>query len=91
MQSLLFLDVVPELVGGVLGALYLKAPYDLAAAMVGGYLSTDLWNQLMRLIPMRVAAPPSLVYTTPPSTVVKPTAPPAALTPTPLGLYQITR
>jgi len=59
-------------VGGVAGALYLDAPYDLASAMVGGYLSTDLWNQIARLVPMRVATPP-LVYTPPISTVVRPT------------------
>jgi len=58
-------------IGGVLGALYLKAPYDQVAAMVGGYLSTDLWNQLARLYPMRVATPPSLTYT-PPGTVTTP-------------------
>jgi len=58
-------------IGGILGALYLKAPYDLAAAMVGGYLSTDLWNQLARIWPMRVATPPQLVYT-PPGTVTTP-------------------
>jgi len=52
-------------VGGVLGALWLEAPYDLAAAMVGSYLSTDLWNQLARLVPKRYATPPPLVYTPP--------------------------
>lgn len=56
-------------IGGVLGALWLKAPYDLAAAMVGGYLSTNLWNQLVRLVPMR--APTALVYT-PPGVAVMP-------------------
>ena len=59
-------------VGGVLGALYLKAPYDLVAAVVGGYLSTDLWKQASRLIPLRVAVPPSLTFT-PPGTVTTPT------------------
>jgi len=58
-------------IGGILGALYLKAPYDLAAAMVGGYLSTDLWNQVARMWPMRIATPPPLVYT-PPGTVTTP-------------------
>ena len=58
-------------IGGILGALYLPAPYDLAAAMVGGYLSTDLWNQVARMWPMRVATPPPLVYT-PPGTVTTP-------------------
>ncbi len=59
-------------VGGVLGALYLRAPYDLVAAVVGGYLSTDLWKQASRLIPLRVAVPPSLTFT-PPGTVTTPT------------------
>jgi len=75
-------------VGGILGALYLDEPYDLVAAMVGGYLSTDLWNQLARLVPMRVATPPQLVYT--PGTVVRLTpTPPAAAVVQP-GRYQIT-
>lgn len=55
-------------VGGILGALWLKAPFDLAAAMVGGYLSTDLWNQLQRILPLRATVPSTLVYV-PPETV----------------------
>ncbi|GAH22050.1 unnamed protein product, partial [marine sediment metagenome] len=76
-------------IGGVVGALYLDAPYDLVSAMVGGYLSTDLWNQAMRLLPMRVAVPPTLVYT--PGTVVRPpvTVPPSAVVAT-RGRYVIT-
>ena len=78
-------------IGGIAGALYLDAPYDLVAAMVGGYLSTDLWNQLARMVPLRVARPPPLTYT-PPSTVVKPTPTPVTVpTVTPIGRYQITR
>lgn len=77
---------------GIIGALKLKAPYDLASAMVGGYLSTNLWNQLARLVPMRVATPPALTYT-PPGTIVKPT--PLVTTPAPVlvatrGRYIIT-
>ena len=71
-QPISFWGDILGTIGGVAGALYLDAPYDLAAAMVGGYLSTDLWNQLARLVPMRVATPP-LVYTPPISTVVRPT------------------
>jgi len=56
---------------GIWGALKLRAPYDLAAAIVGGYLSTNLWNHLARIVPMRVATPPPLVYT-PPGTVTTP-------------------
>jgi len=63
-------DILGTLLG-ILGALGLPAPYDLAAAMVGGYLSTDLWNQVARLWPLRIATPPPLVYT-PPGTVVTP-------------------
>lgn len=82
-------DLVGTL-GGILGALYLKAPYDLVSAIVGGYLSTDLWNHLVRLTtPTLVARPPPLVYTPPVSSVVKP-APTAAVVATPSGRYQIT-
>ncbi|GAG81733.1 unnamed protein product [marine sediment metagenome] len=74
--------------GGILGALYLNAPYDLAAATVGGYVSTDLWNHLIRLTaPALVARPPPLVYT-PAGTIVRP-APAAAAVVQP-GRYQIT-
>ena len=53
-------------IAGIIGALKLKAPYDLVAAMVGGYLSTDLWSHLSRLVPVGIptATPPTLVYTT---------------------------
>ena len=61
-QPISFWGDVIGTVGGIAGALYLKAPYDLASAMVGGYLSTNLWNQMARLIPMRIATPP-LTYT----------------------------
>jgi len=63
-QPISFWGDILGTVGGIAGALYLKAPYDLAAAMVGGYLSTDLWNQLTRLVPMGIATTP-LVYTSP--------------------------
>jgi len=79
-------------IGGILGALYLKAPYDLAAATVGGYVSTDLWNHLIRLTaapPALVARPPQLVYT--PGAVVRPTpVAPAASAFVQPGRYQIT-
>ena len=61
-QPLSFWGDLLGTVGGVAGALKLKAPYDLAAAMIGGYLSTNLWNHLARLAPMGFATPP-LVYT----------------------------
>jgi len=70
-QPIAFWGDILGAIGGVLGALYLRAPYDLAATMVGSYLSTDLWNQLARMVPMRVAMPPPLVYT-PPGTVTTP-------------------
>ena len=73
-------------VSGVLGALYLKDPFDLAAAMVGGYLSTDLWNHLIRLTTpgLLVARPPPLVYGS--RYTVKPQLPQT----TPGGRYVIT-
>lgn len=58
-------------IGGIWGAMKLKAPYDLAAAMVGGYLSTDLWRHLARVVPLTRVATPPLVYT-PPGTVTTP-------------------
>ena len=70
-QPISFWGDILGAIGGVLGALYLKAPYDLAAAVVGGYLTTDLWNQLARLYPMRVALPPQYTYT-PPGTITTP-------------------
>ncbi|GAI33959.1 unnamed protein product, partial [marine sediment metagenome] len=77
--------------GGILGAIYLDEPYDLAAVMIGSYLSTDLWNHLIRLTaapPALVATPPPLVYT--PGNIVRPTpTPPAAAVVAP-GRYQIT-
>jgi len=79
-QPISFWGDIIGTVGGIAGALYLDAPYDLVAAMVGGYLSTDLWNQLTRLVPMRVAVPP-MVYTPEPAT------PPAV---TAKGRYVIT-
>lgn len=86
-QPISFWGDILGTIGGIVGALKLRAPYDLAAAMVGGYLSTNLWNQLARMIPMRIATPPptpNLVYT-PAGTVVTPT--PAGLT---TGRYVIT-
>lgn len=69
-QPISFWGDIIGTVGGVLGALNLNEPYDLAAAVVGGYLSTNLWNQLARVVPMRVATTPR-VYT-PPGTVSSP-------------------
>lgn len=70
-QPISFWGDILGAIGGVLGGLYLKAPYDKAAVIVGSYLSTDLWNQLARMVPMRVATAPPLVYT-PPGTVTTP-------------------
>uniref|UniRef100_A0A6M3MFD0 Uncharacterized protein n=1 Tax=viral metagenome TaxID=1070528 RepID=A0A6M3MFD0_9ZZZZ len=69
-QPISFWGDILGTVGGIAGALKLKAPYDLAAAIIGGYLSTDLWNHLARLVPMGLVTPP-LVYT-PAGTVVTP-------------------
>ena len=69
-QPISFWGDILGTVGGVAGALKLKAPYDLASAVIGGYLSTNLWNHLARLVPMGFATPP-LVYT-PAGTVTTP-------------------
>lgn len=63
-------------VGGALGALYLKAPLNVLAALVGGYLATDLVTHLIRIaapitgvaVPPQVAIPP--VTVTPPGQLV---------------------
>ena len=65
-------------IGGVLGALYLEAPLNLLAALVGGYLATDLVNHIIRIAtPVAGRTPP--VYTppgvyTPPSVSTPPVA-----------------
>ncbi len=50
--------------GGALGAIYMRAPYSLLSALVGGYLATDLVNHIIRLAPVAVAT----VTATPPTT-----------------------
>ena len=53
-------------VGGVLGALYLESPYNVLAALVGGYLAVDLLKHVIRIaspimgvaVPVQVALPP---------------------------------
>ena len=55
--------------GGVVGALYLESPYNLLAALVGGYLATDLVKHIIRIaapaigvaVPPQVALPPGTV------------------------------
>ena len=87
-QLSLLADIIGAL-GGVAGALYLGAPWDLLAALVGGHLSTDLWRHAEAMIMplgMPVAVPPSRVYS---RYTVKPQTPiPQA--PVPRGRYQIT-
>ena len=64
-------------IGGVVGALKLRAPWDLLAALIGGHMSTNLWRHLAGLIPAAaLAVPPTAVYV--PQTTrytVKPTTP----------------
>ncbi|TET87373.1 MAG: hypothetical protein E3J34_02160 [Dehalococcoidia bacterium] len=63
-QPLSFWGDLLGAVGGVLGALYLEAPLNLLAALVGGYLATDLVNHLIRIAtPVAGRTPP--VYTPP--------------------------
>jgi len=71
-QPVSFWGDVLGAVGGVVGALYLEAPYNLLSALVGGYLATNLVNHIIRMAPLitRVYTPP-LVYT-PPATVTPP-------------------
>ncbi len=72
-------------IGGVVGALYLEAPLNLLAALVGGYLATDLVNHIIRIAtPVLVATPPA-VYT-PPGVYTPPAAGTPAVT---LGTYVV--
>ena len=61
-QPLSFWGDILGAAGGVIGALYLKAPYNLLAALVGGYLATDLVSHLIRIAaPIAgVAVPPQI-------------------------------
>ncbi len=63
-------------IGGVVGALYLDAPLNLLAALVGGYLATDLVNHIIR-----IATPPVLIVAVPPTVYTPGYTPPAAPTP----------
>jgi len=58
-------------VGGVIGALKLRAPWDLLAALIGGHMSTDIWRHAARAFPagLPLALPPSLIYTPPPAPI----------------------
>jgi len=73
-QPISFWGDILATIGGIVGALKLRAPYDLASAVVGGYISTNLWNQLARMIPMRIATPtpPATLVYTPTGTVTTP-------------------
>ncbi len=66
--------------GGVLGALYLDAPYSLLSALIGGYLATDMVEHIVRIAaPLAgVAIPPQ--FTRPPIIVTPPvTVPPSVV------------
>ncbi len=55
-QPLSFWGDIIGAAGGALGALYLKSPYSLLSALVGGYLATDLVNHIIRLAPVMLPA-----------------------------------
>jgi len=42
-------------VGGILGGLYLKSPFDVLSALIGGYMSTDLWRHAEKMAAPAVA------------------------------------
>jgi len=44
----LIVDVAGS-VGGVLGGLYLKPPFDILSVLIGGYMSTDLWRHAEKM------------------------------------------
>ena len=61
-------------IGGVAGALYLRPPYDMLMALIGGHLSTDLWRHAeaamapaARFVAAPAAAPPAATMTVKPS------------------------
>ena len=60
--------------GGVYGAMNLSSPYNVIAALVGGYLTTDLLNQLIGMF-----APATRVAVAPRVYVAPTTAPPVVV------------
>jgi len=70
-------------VGGIVGGLYLRAPFDVLSVLIGGYMSTDLWRHAEKMVaPAAVrfvpaASPATTVsrYTVKPETVPAGTAP----------------
>ncbi len=73
-QPLSFWGDILGAAGGVVGALYLDAPYSLISALIGGYLATDMVEHIIRIAaPIAgVAIPPQVVIpqitVTPPAT-----------------------
>jgi len=53
----LIVDIIGA-IGGILGGLCLKEPYDYLSVLIGGYLSTDLWRHAERM----AVAPPAVAY-----------------------------
>ena len=86
LQPSLIADLIGA-IGGVAGALYLRAPWDMLAALIGGHLSTDLWRHAEAMIApsLPLAVPPAGLYTS--RYTVKPQIP---TTLTPAGRYRIT-
>ena len=85
LQLSLIADIIGA-IGGVAGALYLGAPWDMLAALIGGHLSTDLWRHAEAMITpaLPIAIPPAGLYTS--RYTVKPQITTA---PTPRGRYRV--
>lgn len=74
----LLVDIVGA-VGGILGGLYLRDPFDTLALLIGGYLSTDLWRHAEKMasrtatafVPAAVSAPVTVVGTPAPAPAPK--------------------
>lgn len=61
-------------IGGILGGMYLRRPWDMLSVLIGGYMSTDLWRHVERM----VAAPPVAAVRFVPAAPAAPVAPAAA-------------
>lgn len=80
-------------VGGIIGGLYLKEPFDVLSTLIGGYMSTDLWRQAEKMAAPAVTV--RFVPVTPTSTVSQRTVKVPASTTQPAitsqkGRYRIT-
>ena len=91
--SLSLIGDIVGTIGGVAGALYLGAPWDMLSALIGGHLSTDLWRHAEAMItpvlPL-TAVPPSAVYGSRYTVKPQPQASPQTARTLPRGRYVIT-